>query len=55
MTQRTVNMTTSDLTDMNKGGDTQVESTSFRGLETRSVHAWFGKHHALAGVSLRET
>ncbi|MFZ9721451.1 MAG: phosphate ABC transporter ATP-binding protein [Ilumatobacteraceae bacterium] len=29
------------------------EVTSFRGLETRSVHAWFGKHHALAGVSLR--
>jgi phosphate transport system ATP-binding protein len=48
-----MNMTTSDLTDMNKGGDTQGESTSFRGLETRSVHAWFGKHHALAGVSLR--
>jgi len=26
--------------------------TEFRGLETRSVHAWFGKHHALADVSL---
>jgi len=26
--------------------------TEFRGLETRSVHAWFGKHHALANVSL---
>ena len=24
----------------------------FRGLETKAVHAWFGKHHALAGVSL---
>lgn len=53
MTQRTMNMTTSDLTDMNKVGGAQGDSTSFRGLETRSVHAWFGKHHALAGVSLR--
>jgi len=53
MTQRTVNMTTSDLTDMNKVGGAQGDSTSFLGLETRSVHAWFGKHHALAGVSLR--
>ena len=24
----------------------------FEGLETRSVHAWFGSHHALADVSL---
>ena len=46
-------MTTSDLTDMNKVGGAQGDSTSFLGLETRSVHAWFGKHHALAGVSLR--
>ncbi|MFM2113725.1 MAG: hypothetical protein RL643_683 [Actinomycetota bacterium] len=53
MTQRTMNMTTSDLTDVHAVGGAQGESTSFRGLETRSVHAWFGKHHALAGVSLR--
>ncbi|TRZ56257.1 MAG: phosphate ABC transporter ATP-binding protein, partial [Streptomycetaceae bacterium] len=22
------------------------------GLETRGVHAWFGKHHALSNISL---
>lgn len=32
--------------------DVPDASTEFRGLETRSVHAWFGKHHALADVSL---
>jgi phosphate transport system ATP-binding protein len=26
---------------------------TFKGLETKGVHAWFGKHHALADVSLR--
>jgi phosphate transport system ATP-binding protein len=26
---------------------------AFAGLETRDAHAWFGKHHALSGVSLR--
>jgi phosphate transport system ATP-binding protein len=26
---------------------------TFLGLETRGVHAWFGKHHALANVSLK--
>jgi phosphate transport system ATP-binding protein len=31
---------------------TPNSATEFRGLETRSVHAWFGKHHALADVSL---
>ena len=27
--------------------------STFKGLETKGVHAWFGKHHALADVSLR--
>lgn len=36
-------------TTMNNPGET----SAFRGLETKSVHAWFGKHHALADVSLR--
>jgi len=53
MTQRTMTMTTSDLSATNKLEDVQGDNSSFRGLETRAVHAWFGKHHALAGVSLR--
>lgn len=53
MNQRTMTMNTSDLTDTNKLGNAQGDDASFRGLETRAVHAWFGKHHALAGVSLR--
>jgi len=32
---------------------TAVLETSFAGLETRDAHAWFGDHHALAGVSLQ--
>ena len=33
---------------------TNVEehATTFAGLETVDAHAWFGQHHALAGVSL---
>jgi phosphate transport system ATP-binding protein len=53
MMQRTMNMTNSDLATTGRTSDPMSEVTSFRGLETRSVHAWFGKHHALAGVSLR--
>jgi phosphate transport system ATP-binding protein len=30
----------------------QVSAVSDRGLEARSLHAWFNKHHALADVSL---
>lgn len=45
MTQGT---TTSSAESTSVGG-TALE---FRGLETKAVHAWFGKHHALAGVSL---
>ena len=33
--------------------NTAVLATDFVGLETRDVHAWFGDHHALAGVSLQ--
>ena len=32
---------------------TSPAPSTFRGLETRRAHAWFGKHHALADVSLR--
>ena len=32
--------------------DATSTGSDFRGLETRSVHAWFGKHHALSDVSL---
>jgi len=32
---------------------TSPAPSTFRGLETRGAHAWFGKHHALADVSLR--
>ncbi len=41
--------TTSSLAESTSVGGTALE---FRGLETKAVHAWFGKHHALAGVSL---
>jgi phosphate transport system ATP-binding protein len=30
-----------------------TSETSFAGLETRDAHAWFGAHHALAGVTLK--
>ena len=33
--------------------NTAVLDTAFAGLETRDTHAWFGNHHALAGVSLQ--
>jgi phosphate transport system ATP-binding protein len=33
--------------------NTAVLDTEFAGLETRDAHAWFGNHHALAGVSLQ--
>ena len=29
------------------------ETIEFAGLETSDAHAWFGSHHALAGVSLK--
>ena len=32
---------------------TPTAAATFKGLETKGVHAWFGKHHALADVSLR--
>jgi phosphate transport system ATP-binding protein len=50
--QRTSEMTqgtTSSSAESTSVGGTTLE---FRGLETKAVHAWFGKHHALAGVSL---
>jgi phosphate transport system ATP-binding protein len=48
-----MNMTDSNRTVAEQVGDPKGGDTTFRGLETRAVHAWFGKHHALAGVSLR--
>jgi len=33
--------------------NTTVLDSEFAGLETRDAHAWFGNHHALAGVSLQ--
>jgi phosphate transport system ATP-binding protein len=32
---------------------TAAREKVFSGLETRGVHAWFGKHHALADISLK--
>jgi phosphate transport system ATP-binding protein len=32
--------------------DLQVDAALKSGLEARSVHAWFDKHHALADISL---
>ncbi|MFM7828751.1 MAG: phosphate ABC transporter ATP-binding protein [Actinomycetota bacterium] len=33
--------------------DGQSESPVVRGLETRNIHAWFGKHHVLKDISLK--
>ena len=38
-----------DTTQRNAGN---LEAKGEGGLETRGVHAWFDKHHALADVSL---
>ena len=35
------------------GNDAKDIKTTFRGLEAKNVHAWFGNHHALSNVSLR--
>jgi phosphate transport system ATP-binding protein len=40
------------ITSSTTASGTADSPSEFRGLETRSVHAWFGKHHALADVSL---
>lgn len=46
-------MTQSPVTAANQTGESTDDSAEFKGLETQSVHAWFGSHHALADVSLR--
>jgi len=33
--------------------DGQSESPVVLGLETRNIHAWFGKHHVLSDISLK--
>ncbi|CAB4608261.1 unannotated protein [freshwater metagenome] len=33
--------------------EAQSPKSTFRGLEAKNVHAWFGKHHVLSDVSLR--
>jgi len=45
--------TVTDKAEPNMTDATSPAPTAFRGLETRGAHAWFGKHHALADVSLR--
>ncbi len=45
---------TSSLSDVANSATTRITGTraAGTGLEARGVHAWFGKHHALADVSL---
>ncbi|MFZ9721712.1 MAG: phosphate ABC transporter ATP-binding protein [Ilumatobacteraceae bacterium] len=50
--QRTKHMVDQITTSSTQTVDATSTGSDFRGLETRSVHAWFGKHHALADVSL---
>ena len=40
------------LASVSQGARVANQFTPGTGLETRGVHAWFGKHHALADVSL---
>jgi len=44
----------SSLADVAQAKPTKVPGTRAlgTGLETRGVHAWFGKHHALSNISL---
>jgi phosphate transport system ATP-binding protein len=44
--------TPSSLAAVTPAARTIATSDSGSGLEARNVHAWFGKHHALAGVNL---
>jgi len=44
--------TPSSLASVAANGRKPGTSTLGIGLEARGVHAWFGKHHALANVSL---
>lgn len=44
--------TPSSLAAVTPATRTIAASDSGSGLEARNVHAWFGKHHALAGVNL---
>ena len=44
--------TPSSLASVTPAARTIATSDSGSGLEARNVHAWFGKHHALAGVNL---
>ncbi|MFZ9867775.1 MAG: phosphate ABC transporter ATP-binding protein [Ilumatobacteraceae bacterium] len=41
------------MTDTTTTTTTAAREKVFSGLETRGVHAWFGKHHALADISLK--
>ena len=45
---------TSSLSDVANAATPRVAATRAlgTGLEARGIHAWFGKHHALADVSL---
>jgi phosphate transport system ATP-binding protein len=44
--------TPSSLAAVTPAARTIAKSDTGSGLEARNVHAWFGKHHALAGVNL---
>jgi phosphate transport system ATP-binding protein len=53
MSQRIENMTQQHVDNSTPTRHQFDSRAEFKGLETRGAHAWFGKHHALADVSLR--
>jgi len=53
MNKGAIEMSQTVQTSVMSMSDGQSESPAVRGLETRNIHAWFGKHHVLKDISLK--
>jgi len=53
MNKGAIEMSQTVQTSVMSMSDGQSESPVVRGLETRNIHAWFGKHHVLKDISLK--
>jgi len=53
MNKGAIEMSQTVQTSVMSMSDGQSESPVVRGLETRNIHAWFGKHHVLSDISLK--
>lgn len=51
--QGEINVVQDSQTSVTTVSASQTTATAVRGLETKNVHAWFGKHHVLSDVSLK--